>query len=100
MTVPLGTRPPKSLRGFPHSLRAYSFLGYTCMNFARAAEYPGNPSAAKLSAKSCIVATAGNVLTMEGGAPAIPEGRIWIRAVVWLAVAFVLGAAAIGAGCA
>jgi hypothetical protein len=70
------------------------------MNFARAAEYPSNPSAAKLSAKSCIVATAGNVLTMEGGAPAIPEGRIWIRAVVWLAVAFVLGAAATGAGCA
>jgi hypothetical protein len=46
------------------------------MNFARVVEYPGNPSDTKLSAKSFIVAIAGNVLTIFAGAPGIPEGRI------------------------
>jgi hypothetical protein len=76
MTVPLGTRPPRSFNCFPHSLLSYSFRGYTCMNFARPTEYPDNPSAVKLSAKSCMVAIAGSVLTILGGAPGIPEGRI------------------------
>jgi len=76
MTVPLGTKPPKSFKGLPHSVLTYSFRGYTCINFARSGEYPGNPSEIKLSAKSCIVAIAGNVLTILGGAPGIPEGRI------------------------
>ena len=46
------------------------------MNFAVAGEYPGNPSATRLSAKSCMVAIAGNVLTIAGGAPAMPEVRL------------------------
>lgn len=76
MTVPLGTRPPRSFNAFPHSFLAYSFRGYACINFARVAEYPGKLSATKLSARSFIVSVAAKVLTILGGAPGIPEGRI------------------------
>ena len=45
---------------------------------------------------------AGRVLTMLGGAPGMPEGRIWMRAVVWFAVVVVevegFEAAVAGAG--
>lgn len=56
------------------------------MNFARSTVYPGTLSTVRLWARSWSVARAGRVLTILGGAPGIPEGRIWMRAVVWFPV--------------
>ena len=41
---------------------------------------------------------AGRVLMMLGGAPGMPEGRIWIRAVVWDVVVVAALGAETGAG--